>query len=44
MHWLRIGKRKSKRMGVNARNFDPLMLGNVPIRRLDGADTWNFIE
>jgi len=31
---------KAARVGVNARLFDPLMLGSVKIRRLDGADTW----
>jgi hypothetical protein len=42
-HWERIGPRKSNRMGVNARNFDPLMFGDVKIRRLDGADTWEVL-
>jgi hypothetical protein len=32
------------RMAINARNFDPLMLGDVRIRRLDGAKTWKVVE
>ncbi len=31
-------------MGVNARNFDPALLGSVRIRRLDGASTWKFLD
>jgi hypothetical protein len=43
-HWERIGRGTSNRMGVNARNFDPVMLGDVKIRRLDGASTWKYLE
>jgi hypothetical protein len=31
-------------MGVNARNFEPSVLGTVRIRRLDGADTWKYLD
>jgi hypothetical protein len=31
-------------MGVNARNFDPNMLGKVRILLLDGASTWKFLD
>jgi hypothetical protein len=31
-------------MGVNARNFEPLQLGNVRIRRLDGAGTEKYLD
>jgi hypothetical protein len=27
-------------MGVNVRNFEPEVIGDVRIRLLDGADTW----
>ena len=36
-HWEGIGPRKSTRMGVNPRNFDSVMLGDVKIRCVDGA-------
>jgi hypothetical protein len=31
-------------MGVNARNFEPSALCNARIRRLDGADTWKYVD
>jgi hypothetical protein len=39
-HWEPIDTVRYRRMGVNIRNFDPAVIGNVPIRLLDGADTW----
>jgi hypothetical protein len=30
--------------GVNARNFDPPIVGKVPVRLLDGADTWEYLS
>jgi hypothetical protein len=30
---------RAGRMGVNARNFEP-----VRIRLLDGADSWNYLD
>ena len=32
------------KMGVNARNFEPAMLDDVPIRRLDGASSWKYLD
>ena len=31
-------------MGVNARNFEPGLLGSVRIRLLDGASTWKYLD
>ncbi len=31
-------------MGVNARLFEPEVLGQVRIRRLDGARTWKYLD
>jgi hypothetical protein len=31
-------------MCVNIRMFDPAEIGNVRIRRFDGADTWKYLE
>ena len=42
--WRRIVPGGSGRMGVNARNFDPALIGPAPIRLLDGADTWKFLD
>lgn len=43
-HWERIMPKAGARMGVNARNFDPLELGEVRIRLLDGASTWKYLS
>lgn len=38
-HWEPLDA-KYKRMGVNVRNFEPEAIGDVRIRLLDGANTW----
>jgi hypothetical protein len=43
-HWEDARHPRSRRMGVNARLFDPEALGEVRIRRLDGARTWKFLD
>jgi hypothetical protein len=43
-HWEAIEPAPDSRRGVNIRNFDPLALGSVRIRRLDGADTWAHLD
>jgi hypothetical protein len=42
-HWRPLAGRKSLRMGVNLRNFEPEQIGPVRIRQLDGAVTEEFI-
>lgn len=37
MYWERISPDPERKMGVNARNFDPDALGSVRMRHLDGA-------
>ncbi len=39
-HWEPLGRKHHKKLGVNIRNFDPAIIGNVRIRLLDGASTW----
>lgn len=39
-HWEPLDPLKYRRMGVNIRNFEPEVIGDVRIRLLDGADTW----
>ncbi|MDE2367766.1 MAG: hypothetical protein KGN16_02260 [Burkholderiales bacterium] len=39
-HWEPLDRSRFRRVGVNIRNFDPAVIGDVRIRLLDGADTW----
>ena len=39
-HWEPLDTQMYPRMGVNIRNFEPEVIGDVRIRLLDGADTW----
>lgn len=32
------------RMGVNARLLDPAVLAAARVRRIDGADTWQYLD
>ncbi len=32
------------KVGVNMRNFEPIIIAQARIRMLDGADTWNYID
>jgi hypothetical protein len=43
-HWEPILAERGSRVGVNARNFDPLQLGPLRIRRLDGAVTERYLD
>jgi len=42
-HWLPTAAGWN-RMGVNFRNFDPVVIETTRIRRLDGAKTWKFLD
>jgi hypothetical protein len=44
MQWRKLSVDADSRTGVNARNFDPLVIAGVKVRLLDGADTWQYIE
>ena len=44
INWERISEPEKGHMGVNARNFEPDLLGDVRIRRLDGARTWRHLR
>ncbi len=44
MNWVRVRARKVSYLGVNARNFDPSILDSVRVRRLDGANTWKYLD
>jgi len=43
-HWEPIDVKGDSRIGVNARNFPPEAIVGVRVRRLDGADTWKFLD
>ena len=43
MQWKKFEVGASTYTGVNARNFDPAVLGAVRIRLLDGADSWKYV-
>ena len=32
------------RMGINCRMMEPRALAGVQVRKLDGFDTWNFLD
>jgi hypothetical protein len=42
-HWKSLDE-TTDRMGINARLFDPAVLEGVRVRRLDGADTWTYLD
>jgi hypothetical protein len=43
-HWEPIVPERGDRMGVNARNFEPSQLGDARLRRLDGAETEQYLD
>ena len=43
MQWKSLTVGPDSNTGVNARNFEQSIIGKVPVRRLDGADTWEYI-
>lgn len=42
-HWASVDKTRD-RMGINARLMDPDVVAQARVRRLDGADTWRFLD
>ena len=40
-HWEPLETNPGSKLGVNVRNFEPEVIGNVRMRLLDGADTWS---
>ncbi|HVR29907.1 MAG TPA: GFA family protein [Thermoanaerobaculia bacterium] len=43
-HHERTQKRPDSTVGVNARMMDPEAIASARIRRLDGADTWKYVD
>jgi hypothetical protein len=42
-HWASVDRTRD-RMAINARLMDPAVLTRAKVRRLDGADTWKYID
>ena len=43
-HWEPLGSAPGARHGVNLRNFEPLLLESVRVRRFDGAHSREFLD
>ncbi|MGY4830335.1 hypothetical protein ACVNIS_17320 [Sphaerotilaceae bacterium SBD11-9] len=43
-HWEPLDPERHDRMAINARNFEPEQLGDVRIRRFDGAVSWTYLD
>jgi hypothetical protein len=43
-HWEPLPQAAGIRHGVNLRLFDPDIVAAVPVRRMDGADTWEYLD
>ena len=42
-HWAAL-EASRRWMGVNARLFEPEVLAAATVRRLDGANTWKYLD
>ena len=42
--WEPLVPNSDGRMGVNMRNFDPVLLQDVALRRFDGAVSWKYVD
>ena len=43
-HWEEFGTNAERRVGVNARNFEPSVIAGVRVRKFDGAVTWEYLD
>lgn len=43
-HWLPIDPVKTTHMAVNARMFSREDIQHIPIKRFDGAETWQYLD
>lgn len=44
MAWVKKRPTAASRTGVNARNLEPEAIAGARVRRLDGADTWKYLD
>ena len=43
-HWESLSPKPGGKISVNIRNFDPHEIGDVRLRRFDGADAWEYLD
>jgi len=43
-HWIGLDSDETSKMAVNFRMCEPCDIESVRIRKLDGADTWEFMD
>ncbi len=43
-HWKGIGDKFPQNMAVNMALCDPAEIRHIPVRRFDGADSWEFLD
>jgi len=43
-HWLPVDPTKTTHMAVNARMFPREDISDIPVRRFDGAETWQYLD
>lgn len=43
-YWLGLNPETNTRMAVNFRLCEPADTADIPVRRFDGADTWQFLD
>ncbi|MFT4819762.1 MAG: hypothetical protein ACI9B8_003132 [Sulfitobacter sp.] len=43
-HWLPVDPVNTTHMAVNARMFTQQDISDIPIRRFDGAETWQYLD
>ncbi len=43
-HWEPVDPEAHPKHGVNMNNFPPQLIDGVRIRRIDGADTWQYLD
>jgi hypothetical protein len=43
-HWEELGTSSERRVGVNARNFEPSAIAGVRVRKFDGAASWEYLD
>lgn len=43
-HWTPTERAEADRMGINARLMDRKAIAEIPVRHLDGADTWTYLN
>ncbi|MYM67081.1 GFA family protein [Pseudoduganella sp. FT55W] len=43
-HWEPLAASAGTKFGINIRNFEPEQIGEVRLRRFDGAETWTYLD